>query len=54
MLTRLLRTHAATASGDSSMLTASTARPRARYSRYSCSMVEGNSLEQCGHQVAQK
>jgi hypothetical protein len=36
------------------MLTARTARPRGRYSRWTCSMVEGNSLAQYGHQLAQK
>ncbi len=51
---RLLRTHAATASAGSSMFTATTASPRPLYSRCSCSMVEGNSLAQYGHQVAQK
>jgi hypothetical protein len=38
----------------SSMLMASTTRPRALYSWCTCSMVEGNSLVQYGHQVAQK
>jgi len=36
------------------MLTAITVRPRKAGSWCSCSTVEGNSLEQCGHQVAQK
>jgi hypothetical protein len=36
------------------MLTAMTVRPRRDGSWCSCSTVEGNSLVQCGHQVAQK
>lgn len=36
------------------MLTAMTVRPRRDGSRCSCSTVEGTSLVQCGHQVAQK
>jgi hypothetical protein len=36
------------------MLIARTARPRPAYSRCTCSMVEGNSLVQYGHHVAQK
>src|SRR5262249_34323576 len=47
-------TQARTFSRDSSMLTASTARPRGPNSRWTCSMVDGSSREQCGHQVAQK
>jgi hypothetical protein len=30
------------------------ASPRSLNSRLTCSMVEGNSLVQCGHQLAQK
>ena len=54
MLIGWLRTHASTTSGASSTLIASTANPRAPYSWCTCSMVEGNSLAQYGHQVAQK
>jgi hypothetical protein len=36
------------------MLMAQTESPRPDRSRCSCSTVEGNSLVQCGHQVAQK
>jgi hypothetical protein len=36
------------------MFTASTTSPRAAYSRWTCSIVEGNSLAQYGHHVAQK
>lgn len=36
------------------MLIATTDRPRPDRSRCNCSTVEGNSLVQCGHQVAQK
>jgi hypothetical protein len=36
------------------MLTAMTVRPRRDGSWCNCSTVEGNSLVQCGHQVAQK
>jgi hypothetical protein len=36
------------------MLTATTDSPRGDSSRCNCSTVEGNSLEQSGHHVAQK
>ena len=47
-------THAATLARPSWMLMASTATFFGPYSRCSCSIVEGNSLVQKGHQVAQK
>jgi len=53
-VTFLSLTHAATVGPLSWMLTARTESPRAARSRCSRSTVEGNSLVQCGHQVAQK
>jgi hypothetical protein len=46
--------HAPTLARPSSMLMGRTTSPASLYSRCSFSMVEGNSLVQYGHQVAQK